>query len=100
MKRKFIETQLLDLADPSLPSKSIKDWVNDSVRLHLDPLIEKRKKQLKKLDELEVAMTNKEELHSLIESLESDLVRLRNNLSNNLTEIITDELELKESNKV
>ena len=110
-KRKFIETQLLDLAntDPSSPSKSIKEWIMDSLHVHLDPLIEEQKKinqfNFKKLDELEVAMTKKKVLKSLIESLKVQqkstidlMIRLRNQLSSEETKLINIELELREYN--
>ena len=110
-KRKFIETQLLDLAntDPSSPSKSIKEWIMDSLHEHLDPLIEEQKKinqfNFKKLDELEVAMTKKKVLKSLIESLKVQqkstidlMIRLRNQLSSEETKLINIELELREYN--
>jgi hypothetical protein len=109
MKRKFIETQLLDLAnsDPSLPSKSIADWVIDTVREHLvpsneelDPLQEKQR--IRKLRRLVEAKKEKRNLIRTIEQIETMqsstnkvLITHRNQLLSLDTKIKNIELEIK-----
>jgi hypothetical protein len=109
-----IETQMLDLTnvDLNLPSKSINEWVIDSVRQHLDPLHEqldplKEQRKKRKYDLLEDAKKNKENLTQTITSLEKLkrstnrlLISSRNQLSILQTRVNEIELELIDSRGV